>query len=405
MNVVILGGGISGLSAAWFYHKKYPDHKITLLEKKSQLGGRIETISDGGFPFEKGPRTLARSRSPLLLELISELGLEPKLLFSSADAKRRFLWKNGKLRSPQSSWPSLLWAAFREAFFTPARLIDDESIYEFAARRFGPKIAADFFDPLTLGIYGGDIHKLSIRSCFPAFWLAEQREGSVVRSFFKKKRGAPGLFTLEGGLSTLVEKLEKSLRVHVVKDCEVFAIAPKVSTSQGIFSADRILSALPAYEVSRLTQIPLTVPHRSLWVVHMGFSSPVLAKRGFGYLVPTSEGESLLGMVWDSEIFGPEKTTRLTAMIREETKNPVEEALSALRRHMNILQTPDHISSHLAFQAIPQFEVGHDAKIAQFEKLLAEKFPHLSLTGNYLAGASLEACVARSQRVVDFFKN
>ncbi len=401
MDVVILGGGISGLSAAWFYHKKHPHHRITLLEKSSRLGGWIETVSGEGFSFEKGPRTLSCSRSPKLLELIHELGLQPNLFFSSPEAKRRFLWKGGKLRSLQSFWPSLLWAGFKEAFLTPAQNLEDESIYEFASRRFGSKIADDFFDPLTLGIYAGDIRKLSIRSCFPSLWLAERKHGSVVRSFFKKKKKGPsGLFTLEGGLSALIEKLEKILPIQIVKECEVLAISPKILTSQGIFPADQILSALPAHEISRLTQIPLQIPYRSIWVVHMGFSTPVLPKKGFGYLVPTKEKENLLGMVWDSSIFAPEKRTRLTAMIREEAKNPLDDALSALEHHLNILQTPEYISSHLASHAVPQCEVGHEAKIFQFERLVREHFPHLSLTGNYLEGTSLEACVARSSKIV-----
>lgn len=400
MRVVILGGGISGLSAAWFYQKKYPDHKITLLEKMERLGGWIDKVQENGFVFEKGPRTLACSRSPKLQALIEEVGLKEELLFSLPSAKKRFLWTGGKLCKPSAFWPSLIYSVLKEAFFVPPKQLEDESIYSFAARRFGPKIARNFFDPLILGIYAGDIHRLSIRSCLPFLWQAEQTHGSVVRSMFKKKRGKSGLFTLRHGLSQLVERLQESLRIEIVTNCEVNSLFPTVSTSRGQFAADRIISALPAFEMERLTNIPLKIPHRSIWVVHIGFSSLVLPKKGFGYLVPTEEKENLLGMVWDSEVFAIEEKTRLTAMIREESQDPIQDALSALERHLGVIKKPDYLSSHLAVQAIPQFEVGHYHKIADFQEKIAQQFPHLYVTGNYLEGASLEACVARSQQIV-----
>jgi Protoporphyrinogen oxidase len=87
-------------------------------------------------------------------------------------------------------------------------------------------------------------------------------------------------------------------------------------------------------------------------------------------------------------------------MIREESKDPLGDALYALKHYLGIKEQPDYMSSRLAFRAIPQFEVGHDEKIVQFETEVSKKFSHLSLTGNYLNGASLEACVARSRSIV-----
>lgn len=399
MRTVILGGGISGLSAAWFLHKKDPGAEIVLLEKESRLGGWVETRAEGEFCFERGPRTLARGRSRELLRLVEELGLSSEIVPSSPAAASRYLLKGGKLRSLSSFWPQLMWAGASEMLRKRGGG-EDESIYDFAERRFGAKVARGFFDPLTLGIYAGDIHRLSIRSCFRPLWEWEQKEGSVVWGMLKKKRREPGLFTLKGGLERLIRELEKKLPICVVKNCCVEAIAPDVATSQGVFQADRVISALPVDEISRLTGIALDIPYRSIWVVHLGFHRRVLKRKGFGYLAPTEEGERLLGMVWDSEIFTEEAQTRLTAMIREESTDPIGDALDAIKRHMEIEDQPDYVSSRLAFRAIPQFEVGHEEKMARFEKEAASRFPHLSLIGNYLAGASLEACVARARLVV-----
>ncbi|MBX9744918.1 MAG: protoporphyrinogen oxidase [Chlamydiales bacterium] len=397
MRTIILGGGISGLSAAWFLHKKDPQREILLLEKKERLGGWIESFREGDFYFEKGPRTLSYSRSTHLLRLIHELGLEDKIISSSSAAKHRFLWKGGKLRSLSSFWPTLLAGACRE-FFTPKKKSEeDESIYAFVSRRFGPRIADVFFDPLTLGIYAGDIHKLSIRSCFPSLCRWEMQEGSVIRGMWKAKKGSSKLFTLQGGLETLIFEMQKQLPIEIITNCQVDRLSSHVITSQGIFQADQVISALSAQEISRVTNIAFDVPYRSLWIVHLGFySNQVLHRKGFGYLVPTQEKERLLGMVWDSEIFGFSSQTRLTAMIREESSSPLEDALEALERHLSIKRKPDYVSCHFASRAVPQFEVGYAEKLACFERQAALEFPYLLLAGNYWNGASLDACVARS---------
>ena len=89
MKIVILGGGISALSAAWYLQNQNPSAEITLLEKENRLGGWIET---GPFQFEKGPRTFLVARSRALLHLIEEVGLKDDLLFSHPSTSRRFLW-------------------------------------------------------------------------------------------------------------------------------------------------------------------------------------------------------------------------------------------------------------------------------------------------------------------------
>lgn len=368
MRVIIVGGGITGLSAAWYCKKKYPDAKITLIEKEDRLGGWIRTSMDGGHLFEKGPRTFQMSRSPHLLELINELNLERVL--SSPLARKRYILNKGKLKTPGSFLPKLFPYFVRELFVKKGGK-EDESIYDFASRRFSPKIAELFFDPLTLGIYGGDIRKLSIRSCFPAFCRWEQENGSVIKGLFSMpKSKGKGLFTLKGGMETLIRALEKRLDIDIVLNCPAKKITEhEVEAGGKIWSADRVISALPPQ-----------LPYLSLWVVNLAFSGDVLKKKGFGYLVPTKENESLMGCIFDSVIFPNESsTTRLSAMVRAEEKNPIEAAVSALQRHQNIKDIPIYASSFLAKNAIPQFEVGC----------------------GYSGGVSVDACVQRGKTYFD----
>ncbi len=346
MKVLILGGGITGLSTAWHLKKKNPQAKITLLEKENRLGGWIQTSHEGGFLFEKGPRTFQKGRSPHLLRLIEELKLE--VIPSDPSARRRFILHHGKLRTPESFLPMFAFTFLRELFVSKSNQ-EDESIYEFASRRFSSKVAELFFDPLTLGIYAGDIRKLSIRACFPALYQWEQQKGSVIRGFFSSSKKAKGLFTLKGGMETLIQTLAKRLNIDFVLNCPVETISQhEVFAGGKTWGADHVISALPP-----------NLPYKSIWVVHLAFSQNVLPKKGFGYLVPSKEKEGLLGCVFDSAIFPePKKETRLTAMVRSECESPLETALDALSRHLKIRTQPVYTSAFLAKHAIPQFEVG-----------------------------------------------
>lgn len=339
MKILILGGGIGGLSAAWFLLKENPKVKITLLEKSSRLGGWIRTSREGGFLFEKGPRTFPLGKCPLLFGLMKELGL--KIL--TAPLQKRYILHNGKLRSIASFFPQLFPHLIRQPFLAPAK--NEESIYDFACRRFSPKIAETIFDPLTLGIYAGDMRKLSMRACFPRF------------SFQRPK----GLFTLQEGMESLIHELQKRLPIEIVLNYEAN------ETNIHTWGADRIISALP----------PL-LPKKSLWVVNLVFDGDVLPKKGYGFLIPMKEKESLLGVLFDSCIFPEQnsgKETRLTAMVRADEPNPLAAAISVLQRYLGIVQNPLFVSTFFAKDAIPQLEVG----------------------SNYPHGISVEACIAKAK--------
>lgn len=399
MKVAILGGGISGLSAAWELQQRDPAAEITLFEKEDRLGGWIGTDERG---FERGPRTFPWARNPHLLALIRELGLEKEIVPSSPSASKRYLWHRGKLISMGALLIRFLPLFLREPFIARGKE-EDESIAGFATRRFNREIAELFFDPLTLGIYGGDMHKLSLRSCFPFLDRWEHKKGSLLLGFLSQKRGEKGLFTLRRGMGSLIEELQKKLSIEIRFHCPVEALKRDgVLAGEKWQSANRIISALPAPVLGRLTGLWSDFPTISLWIVHMAYREKVLTKEGFGYLVPSREKEPLLGMVWDSSLFPrKERATRLTAMIRSggDAHRAQEIALDAARRHLGIAPPPSFIHPFYLSEAIPQFEVGYAKRLARFEADLKERFPSLVLSGNYLEGASVDACIRRARKV------
>lgn len=204
-RVIVLGGGISGLTLAW-YLSKLKTCEVLLLERETRVGGFLQTISADSFLFEKGPKIFKASRSEALLELIDDLGLSTQRLISNPNMKQRYVWRNGKLNllptNPISFLTSPLTRPLLGALFTewqrPANT-EDESIWDFVVRRFNQKTAERLFDPLIVGIYAGDMKKLSIKSCFPELKRYEEQYGSLTRGFFAAKK-QPTLLNFPQGL-------------------------------------------------------------------------------------------------------------------------------------------------------------------------------------------------------------
>ncbi|MCB1110040.1 MAG: protoporphyrinogen oxidase [Chlamydiia bacterium] len=392
-KITIIGGGISGLVARYDLSKRFPNTDIQLYEKTERLGGVIDTLQ-APFFFERGPRTLQAGRSPELLQLIEELGLQKELIPSSPKAKKRYIYHEKKL----CSLGKMMWTflpAFLKEWRQPYPWEGDESIASFATRRLGKEVAETLFDPMALGIYGGDIHHLSISACFPALKAMEKEHGSLTKAVFKrkKKKHAKGLLTLKGGLQTLITRLteEGKGEIHLGKAVDTFPegqtiLAVPVRQAARFFQGD--LEAMQFFEA---------LPSASLTVVHLAFEKGVQVPHGFGYLVPTKEEEDVLGVVFDSEIFPQQsrhKEMRLTVMLRQGGE---EEALSVVRRHLGIDQPPAMVHSTVYLDAIPQYGVDHLKRVAAFEAYLEKHYPQVTCIGNYLKGVSLNACVKLSR--------
>ncbi|MBF5058951.1 protoporphyrinogen oxidase [Candidatus Neptunochlamydia vexilliferae] len=393
-KIVIAGGGISGLAARYFLSKAHPGAEIVLYEKGSRLGGCIESV-DAPYFFERGPRTFKASRCPELLDLIKELGLEGELLPSTKEAGKRYLWKDQKLQKVGAlllpAWKSLLGEWCRPPF------AGDETIGAFARRRFGDYVAETFFDPITLGVFAGDSEQLSVEACFPELKAMERTHGSITRALLKreKKKKPQGLFTLQGGIETLIDRLVEKGRgpIHLNHLLEGF-------------EGDHTILALPAEGAKRFFEGDFEalrffegVGSVNLVVVNVVFSKKVFPKEGFGYLVPTKEKEKILGVVFDSSIFPAQnrgEESRFTVMLREGGEI---EALEALQTHLGVSALPSSVHVKEYKGAVPQYGVGHLERVKAFEAHLAKYYPQVDCIGNYLRGPSVNACVAQGARL------
>jgi protoporphyrinogen/coproporphyrinogen III oxidase len=442
-QVIILGAGISGLSAAWYLSRTGLPLEITILEKSSRAGGWLHTDHTTGFLFEKGPRTFKVDKAPATMCLISELGLQDEVIWSEAKPHHRYLWHEGELHrfptNPISFLLSPITKGFVRALLTEWKKpikVGDETVWEFVLRRFNYDVARLFFDPMVVGIFGGDIRKISIRACFPNLKNWEEKYGSVTKGFFahmKEKKGQSlyskeidriplsAIFSFRCGIEQLPQAIVNQIPATICYNREAKQISFEkdrviVKTENEQFSADFLFCALPVTETGHLFEnhIPefskelLKIHSEGIAVVNFGYDVQVLPVQGFGYLTPTYAHEDILGVVFNSSVFSEHnrrpQETRLTIKLREtgcnEEKN-IEMALKGIRRHLGISQMPKEISFKPARRAIPQYGVGHLEKMAELKNQFYKKLPRCQLIGNYLEGVSVDLCISRAKKAVN----
>jgi len=442
-QVIILGAGISGLSAAWYLSRTGLPLEITILEKSSRAGGWMHTDHTTGYHFEKGPRTFKVDKTPSIMRLITELGLQEEVIWSESKPHHRFLWHEGELHrfptNPLSFLLSPITKGFVRALISewkrPIKL-GDETVWEFVLRRFNYDVARLFFDPLVVGIFGGDIRKISVRACFPKLKSWEEKYGSVTKGFFAQRKERKGqspfskdiegiplsaIFSFRCGIEQLPQAIVNQIPATICYNQEAKEISfekdrIQVKTENEQFSADYLFCALPLMETGHLfkTHLPefskelLKIPSEGVAVVNVGYDAQVLPVQGFGYLTPTYAYEDILGVVFDSSVFSEhnrrQQETRMTIKLTEtghsEEKN-IEMALKGIRRHLGISQIPKAISFKRNQRAIPQYGVGHLEKMAELKNQFCKKLPHCQLVGNYLEGVSVNLCIARAQKAVE----
>ena len=241
-RVVILGGGISGLTAAWTLRHLGNNNPITLIDRAPHPGGWIKTerSGEGGHLFERGPRGFrpTGTSGTSVLRLLDELQCQHEAIGTDPAGVSRWLWFDGQLQQLPDGLMSLLTtpigrqllaAVIREPFqprrrdaaTAAERELEDESIDAFARRRFGPFVADKLFDAMVGGIFAGDSRKLSVASCFPILVDLERQHGSVVVGMLQNSLfgGAPQDAGVDAALTKPLSdgclKLQKSLQVRL----------------------------------------------------------------------------------------------------------------------------------------------------------------------------------------------
>jgi oxygen-dependent protoporphyrinogen oxidase len=452
-RIAIIGGGISGLTAAYILHRNHADTcEITLFEATERLGGIIETVHADGFIIECGPDSWVTEK-PWAEQLVRELGLANELVPSNDRERRTYIAQNGGLIPLPDAMrlmvPTDLDAVFASALFTdsarrayaaePSRAAElrdtallsrgvdaDESVAVFVRRHFGDEVVETIARPLLAGILGGDIEKLSARALLDPFVTLEAQHGSLIVGLQQRSRAsAASVFTtLASGLGTLVERLLQTLPAASIRlSSPVLALDSlpagwAVETPNGRESFDHVLIATPLDTTRHLlASLPSSHAQRAAallpadaasgLVVALGYRAhatpaPTIPK-GFGLLEARSPSNhhSLLACTFLHQKFpnrAPAGATLLRAFFASSAANELSRRSSAevarIARDQLIpllRPLPEHadviVVRHWP-RSLPQYEVGHVARIAQF-KLCLPELPGILVVGNSLRGVGL----------------
>ena len=420
-RILILGSGISGLAASWHLAKKSDEYDCILLEKEHSPGGWMQSHKEQDFLIEGGPRVFKTSRNKEFLQIVDEIGFSSSLLPSSPSAKARFLWTDGKFQKAPKLSLSLLHSLWKERKIPP--VFEDETIWDFTVRRFGKDIAEKLVDPMVLGIYAGDSKHLSIKACFPFLKVLEQEHGSVIKGMFsslKKKKQKPtfkaSLFSFKEGTGSFIEKWRSKIPFPIHYDQEITSLRREnglwqIKSQTKTWEGDEVILAIPASSAAKLLkeEAPKTadllesIPYENITTLQLGWKGDVLPFSAFGYLVPTFEKEPILGVLFDTKMFG-KKDTLITVMVRGVSHS--EEELKAIAKrvaahHLKITQEPDLFSYKKMARAIPQYVLGHPEKRDTLLKTLQEEIGNLHLVGNYLDGVSVNDCIKNAGKMIE----
>jgi protoporphyrinogen/coproporphyrinogen III oxidase len=446
MKLVIIGGGITGLSLAYFLLEKNPSFDIVVLESEKKAGGKIWTDKVNGFLCEGGVNGFLDNR-PKTLELVSKLALTP--LRSSDNARKRFIFSEGKLhRLPESPaaffMSNLLSLSGRlriiGEIFAPKGSGEDETLASFAKRRLGKEAYEKLIDPMASGIYAGDPEKMSLKSCFLKVYTLEQKYGSLIKGMLKlqkeakktgKKVGAgPGgvLTSFYDGMGMMIDALSGILVGRLRTGIRAVSVDKQkdnylVYLSDGShLEADAVVFATPAFETSlmvkdidkNLSSVLSEIPYPAVSVVCFGYKRERFKHPldGFGFLIPGREGRRILGTLWDSSVFpnrAPEGYVLLRSMLGgvrmsdlalQDENRLTDVVMAELRDVMKITVQPDFVKVYTHKQGIPQYPPGHQQRLATIDKMTSN-FNRLYITGNAYRGIGVNDCIENSYALAE----
>lgn len=463
-RIVVVGGGIAGLAAAYRMHERdqgeRPFCEVLLLEAGPRPGGVIGTTYRDDFILEAGPDTLFTDK-PWAVDLIRRLGLSDRLIGTSGIHRRTFVAQGNMLHPLPEGFallaPTRLWPSLRSGLLTwhgkarmaldlvlPRRqLSPDESLASFVRRRLGAEALERLAQPMIGGIYSADPERLSLRATFPQLLQMEAQHRSLILGLRRKRLRASAqdqsqadsgprysLFaTLDSGLQALVDTLVRQLPVGTIRlGCPVAGVAREaqrwtIRLQDGTdLEANGVILAVPAFQAAVLThdldndlaRELEAIPYASSVTINLAYQKESIPHPldGFGFVVPACEGRTIIACSFSSVKFAnraPSGHALLRAFaggaLQPEPFEWDDERLLAAVRHdlkelLGIESTP--LWSHVVRhpRSMPQYHVGHLARLETLEHRLL-RWPTLKLAGNAYRGVGIPDAIRSGEAAAD----
>jgi len=458
LRVAVLGGGLSGLTSAYYLHRRAPRVQVRLFEGSARLGGVIQTERLDGWLIEYGADCFS-IQPPAALELCRELGIENRLLEPLPHGRRAMIVHRGQLHHVPEGFvlmrPTRLWQVFKSPLLSwrgKARLAiepwisarpdsEDESLADFVTRRLGRETLDRLVEPLVAGIYTADAACLSMQATMEPYLRMEREHGSLLRAARAERSmgGSSAEQTSSGarysqfralseGMESLFSSLEQALpEGTIVRECPVERVEPaqgsgrwRIAFGNGSHEEyDGVISALPGPRTAQVVGDAMPqlaeelrgIPYASSALVILGLSQQQVRRmpEAFGFVVPAIEGRKILAASFASHKFPGRAPAGMTLvrvflggmrqgeLLALDDQSLEQIAIEELRELIGLQGRPLFSRVRRWHQAMPQYHVGHRQRVQRIEKILAE-FPGLVITGNALHGVGVPHVVSSAQR-------
>ena len=459
-KVIIIGGGITGLSAAFYMKKLFSEQRIpidiTLIEKSEELGGKVQTLRRDGFIIERGPDSFLARKLPIIT-LSKELGIEDELVGTNPRARTNYIYHKNKLHKMPLGLvlgiPTKLTPFMKTGLISPfgklraaldlllpkKKSLDDESLGHFIQRRLGKEVLENITEPLLGGIYAGDTQTLSLKATFPNFFEMEQEHRSLIMGMVAGMKIAPvsntpntatkSMFmTYKNGMSTIIERLTEELKsIRIIKGRGVIEVVKMENgyeirlDDDTLLQADGLVLALPTQQAaSLLPEVEcidwlkkinyVSVANIALTFDKKDISFPM---NGSGFLIPAKEETVLTACTWSSSKWlhaAPENKLLFRCYVGRErdqqwVKWSDEELLAKilkdLKNIMGITATPNFHVITRAKHSMPQYPVNHIEQLKKLRENLTIQKPGVFLCGAGYEGVGIPDCVQQGKSAAE----
>jgi len=444
-DIVIIGGGISGLTSA--FKLQNSGFSIKLIEKSPAFGGVLQTRKRNGYITEMGPNTVLET-SPLVSRLIEDLGLDNDKIYADQTSKLRYIARNkiphALPSSPLAFLKSRLFSRsaklrlLKEPFIKAWDNSYEESLQQFVQRRLGQEFLDYAINPFIAGVYAGSPKNLSVIHALPKLYALEQKYGSLIKGQIKGARERKNnpetskqnarMFSFTNGLQTLPKTMGEKLKPHALLESRVVDISQEndrwivtyldLQEKEFTVSCRSVIYSGQTYALKNITLNKKPVPalkkveniyYPPVSILHLGFNESDVSHslEGFGMLIPEIEKFNTLGVLFSSSLFkarAPQGQVLLTIFIGgarqpenalKSEQDLVKMAMEDYKVLLGVKHEPVFVQSKTWKQAIPQYEIGYGEKKKYFDQLENDN-PGLFLSGCYRQGISVSDTIVNA---------
>lgn len=453
-TVVVIGGGITGLSTVYYLQKQAREHQLemnlVLIEANEALGGKINTVHQGDFYMEVGADSIV-ARKPNMAPLLEELNLQDQVVYNATGTS--FIYTEGELKkipedavfgiplSIESLATSELISAEGKVealkdLYTPLdTFTKDDSIGLFLEACLGREIVEKQIAPVLSGVYSGQLNELTIASTLPYLLDYKKEYGSIIRGLSEnrqkfKSASNKKFLSFNQGMNVLIETMENQLQdvdirkgvqvQQIVKDQEQYKIA---MSDDSTLIADFVVMTTPNAVTHELLQAKELeedfnqLQNSSMISVYLAFDvhDSVLPQDGTGFIVADSSDLQCNACTWTSRKWEhTSKEHRLLVRLFYKSSNPafatmqqmteeemMQEALKDIELSLGITEKPVAYEVTKWMNSMPYYHINHHQIVKSLEQKLAERYPRVILAGCSYYGVGIPDCISNGERTAE----